>query len=278
MDLSDGTNWIFVPIQIFLLDLLLCADNAVIIALASRSLRHDDRRKVVLAGAVGAAAFRLIMTIVASFLLATPYLKLASGLILLVIAVDVIDQQQNDDRDHCAKSAGVSLTRRGSLWLAVSSILLLDATMGLDNVVALAALAQGNAWLLLAGVLFSIPLVVLGSVILVETLRYLQRHQALINAGCAMLGWVAGDMAVSDSAVANWANAHVPILVLISPLLGAAFVLGEPEFITRRWRVWFARKDAAKESRAVQLGLISIAAITVGMSGYVLYLNSLLSQ
>ena len=121
-------------------------------------------------------------------------------------------------------------------------------------------------------------MVVLASVILTEMLRYLRHHKWLVNAGCALLGWVAGDMAISDSAIASWANVHLPALVLVSPLLGAAFVLGEPEFMRQGWLAWLARNGWDRENRAVQFGLILVATMTVGMSGYVLYLNSLLGR
>jgi YjbE family integral membrane protein len=227
MDFGAGAFWIFVPIQIFFLDLLLGADNAVVIALACRSLRRDDIGKAVLLGTGGAIVFRLFLTIAASFLLTLPCLKLAGALALIVIAINVIEQEGSGFVERSAE-AGSSPAARGSLWAVASTVVLADATMSLDNVVALAAIARGNAWLLAAGLAFSIPVLMFGSVILAAMLR---KYPVLVTAGCALLGWVAGELAISDSLIADWANANVPALVLISPVLGGVFVLVQAQFI-----------------------------------------------
>lgn len=248
MDFSGATTWIVIPTQIFFLDLLLCADNAVVIALACRSLHPDDTRKAVLLGTGGAVVFRLVMTIAASFLLTAPYLKLASALILIVIAINVIGQETQEDLDPFAEATSSSLATRGSLWSAALSIVLIDAAMSLDNIVALAAIARGNAWLLAAGVLFSIPVLAFGGLILA---KLLQDYPVLVAAGCGLLGWVAGDMAISDPAIADWANAQAPALVLISPLLGGAFVLAEARFMTKDIKK-YAKANVARAPGFVQ--------------------------
>ena len=228
MDFGAGAYWIFVPIQIFFLDFLLGADNAVVIALACKSVHRDDMRKAVLLGTGGAIVFRLFLTFAASFLLTLPYLKLAGAVALIVIAINVIEQEGSGDVERSAEAPGSSLAVRGSLWSAALVIILADATMSLDNVVALAAIARGNVWLLAAGLAFSIPVLMFGSVILIDMLR---KYPVLVTAGCALLGWVAGDLAISDPLIADWANTTVPALVLISPVLGAVFVLVQAQFI-----------------------------------------------
>ena len=110
---------------------------------------------------------------------------------------------------------------RGDLWSAATVIVVADAAMSLDNVVALAAIARGNFWLLLAGVAFSIPVLAYGGLILSTMLR---NAPGLIAIGAALLGWIAGGMAVSDPLVAGWANVNAPGLVAFAPALGAAFV------------------------------------------------------
>ncbi len=121
----------------------------------------------------------------------------------------------NGDEDRPSSFA------RGDLWSAATVIVVADSAMSLDNVVALAAIARGNFWLLAAGVAFSIPVLAYGGLILSTLLK---NAPGLVAIGAALLGWIAGDMAVSDPLVANWANVNAPGLVAIAPALGAAFV------------------------------------------------------
>jgi YjbE family integral membrane protein len=251
MDFGAVAYWIFVPIQIFFLDLLLGADNAVMIALACRSLHRDDTRKAVLLGTGGAILFRLVLTVAASFLLTLPYLKLAGAVVLIVIAINVIEQEEPGDLDLSAEASGSSLVARGSLRSAALIIVLADATMSLDNVVALVAIARGNIWLLAAGLLFSIPVLMFGSVILAQLLR---KYSVLVTAGCGLLGWIAGDLAVSDPVIADWANAYVPALVLISPVLGAVFVLVQARFIADDRKTYAEANVARAPNSALNAG------------------------
>ena len=217
MDFGDGAAWLFIPIQIFFVDLLLGADNALLIALACRSLGPEDTRKAILLGTSGAILLRLALAVLASSLLALPLVKLAGAWVLIVIALNVAAQRGFPE----AEDRPVAVAR-SDLWSAAMVIVVADAAMSLDNVVALAAIARGNFWLLLAGVAFSIPVLAYGGLIL-STL--LANAPALIAIGAALLGWIAGDMAVSDPLIANWAGVNAPGLVAIAPALGAAFVL-----------------------------------------------------
>jgi YjbE family integral membrane protein len=230
MDFSAAGSWIIIPIQIFFLDLLLGADNAVVIAMACRSLRPDDTRKAIFIGTGGAVLFRFVMTISAVWLLAAPFVKLGGALILVVIALNLIAQDQSGELDGLASAAPSSASARGGLWSAALLIVVVDATMSLDNVVALAAIARGNMWLLAAGVLFSIPVLMSGSLILANLL---QRYPALVTVGCGVLGWVAGGMAVDDPAIAGWANINAPALIAMAPALGAAYVLVQARLMAR---------------------------------------------
>ncbi len=230
MDFSAAASWIVVPIQIFFLDLLLGADNAVVIAMACRTLPPRDVSKAVLLGTAGAIVFRFILTVAAGFLFTAPYLKLAGAVILLVIAMNLLELEQPGELDVLSDGARASRPARSGLWSAVLLILVVDATMSLDNVVAIAAIARGNLWLLALGVLFSIPVLMSGSLVLADLLK---RYPLLVIAGCALLGWVAGSMAVDDPAIAGWANVNAPALVAMAPALGAAFVLAQALFLAR---------------------------------------------
>lgn len=216
MDLGDGAAWLVIPVQIFFVDLLLGADNAVLIALACRSLGPEDARKAIVFGAGGAILLRLVLTVVASSLLALPLVKLMGAWLLIVIALNVAAEHGSNGGEERPSSLA-----RSDLWSAATVIVVADSAMSLDNVVALAAIARGNFWLLAAGVALSIPVLAYGGMIL-STL--LNRAPGLVALGAALLGWIAGDMAISDPLIANWANANAPGLVAIAPALGAAFV------------------------------------------------------
>ena len=216
MDLGDGSNWLFVPLQILVVDLLLGADNALAIALACRSLAPEDMRRAVTIGVAGAIVFRLVMTVVATSLLAIPLVKIVGALALTAIAMNISSGGGLD--------APAPIRRRGAapdLWSTAAVIVVADAAMSLDNVVALAAIARGSFWLLAIGVALSLPILGFGGMLLHELLR---RAPALVAFGAALLGWIAGGMAISDPVIAPWANANAPGLVAIAPALVAAFV------------------------------------------------------
>ena len=216
MGFGEGAGWIGVVIQIFFVDLLLGADNALIIGLACRSLAPEDARAATFLGAAGAIALRLALTAVATSLLDLPLVKLVGAWVLLVIALNVVAE-----RRPMAGEERPSVAARGDLWSAAMAIVVADAAMSLDNVVALAAIANGNFWVLLAGVAFSIPVLACGGLIFLSLMR---KAPDLIAIGAALLGWIAGGMAVSDPLVAGWTNANAPGLVAVAPALAAAFV------------------------------------------------------
>jgi YjbE family integral membrane protein len=213
----DAANWLFLLLQIFFVDLMLGADNAVVIALACRRLPPEDTRRAVFLGAAGAIALRLVMLLFVNALLSVPLVKLAGAWMLMVIALNVRVQTQDDD-------AG-ALRRAGAArdFLSAAAIIMIaDATMSLDNVVALAAIAGGAFWLLALGVLFSIPIVAYGALILSAIIR---RAPEIIAIGAAFLGWIAGAMAVSDPLVADWVRTQAPALAVFVPALLAVFIL-----------------------------------------------------
>lgn len=185
MDFSSPTFWLSV-LQIIWIDLLLSGDNAVVIALACRSLPKAQRKWGILLGAGAAVVLRIIFALAVSLLLGVPLLKVVGGLLLLWIAVKLTT---GDDGDaHEVQAAD-------TLFKAVRTIAIADAVMSLDNVVAVAAAARGHAELFVFGLLLTIPLIVFGAQIL---LNLLQRFPLLIWAGAALLGWIAGEMLVGD--------------------------------------------------------------------------------
>lgn len=211
-------------LKVFLIDLLLSGDNAVVIALACRSLPLRQARKAILFGTAAAILIRVYLATVVAYLLGVPGLKLAGALALLVIAVKLLVEEEGERRAHDEGTAKQSLDLIGAIML----IVIADLVMSLDNVVALAAAAQGSMLILAGGLLLSIPLLMYGSIFVAALLR---RYPWLITAGGALLGWVAGGIAVSDPLIANWVNSQAPALAVAMPLLGAVFVLLESRVV-----------------------------------------------
>lgn len=217
MDASDAPSQFLAILQIILVDILLSADNAVVIALACRSLRPEDRRRGYVAAMLAAVAMRLLFASGIVFVLQVPFLKLLGAAALVVISIRLVAEgPQAAPGDPSAASTGAAL------WRVVAAILIGDAAMSLDNVLAVAALANGSVALLAAGLAISIPLLVYGSVVLNSLI---DRTPALVFLAGAMLGWVAGSIAVSDPAIASWVAQQAPALTVTLPAGAAALVL-----------------------------------------------------
>jgi YjbE family integral membrane protein len=199
-------------LEIVWINLLLSGDNAVVIALACRSLPPERRRIGIALGACAAIGLRVIFTLIIVTLLALPFLKLAGGAALLWISVRLLGEE--DAEDHIADSKTV--------WRAVRTIAIADAVMSLDNVVAIAAAAKGSFLLIVFGLVLSIPLIVFGAGLVTIVI---DRFPALVWAGAALLGWVAGELAASDPTVAPlsaavyrldlWAGAAGAVVVVL---------------------------------------------------------------
>ena len=184
--------------KIIWIDLLLSGDNAVVIALACRALPPEQRRMGMILGAGAAIGLRIIFAVFITYLLNVPFLKVVGGLLLLWIGVKLAVGEDEDA--HSVESSD-------NLWRAVRTIAIADAVMSLDNVLAIAAAAGGNIWLFVFGLLLSIPLIIFGSQLL-STL--IDRFPVIVWGGAALLGWIAGEMLVTDPIVMDWIKALNP--------------------------------------------------------------------
>ena len=207
-------------------NLLLSGDNAVVIALASRGLPPEQRRRAVLFGTGAAIAMRVVLALVAAALLTYPGLKLAGGLLLLWIGVSLL-RPQGAEGGHDGPSAT-------TLSGAVRTILVADVAMSLDNVVGIAAAAKGSALLLILGLAISIPLIIFSSAVL---LRLMDRYPIIIVIGAALLGYVAAEMMVTDGFVHAWLQEAVPYAHRVAPLLGAVLVVVVGKWLAARHAV-----------------------------------------
>jgi len=182
-------------------NIILSGDNAVVIALAARSLPVRQQKAAVLWGAAAAVVMRIVLTIVAVEMLKLPYLKLIGGALLLWIGVKLLipEEDGGDDVESSANLLG-----------AIKTILIADLVMSLDNVIAVAAVAKGSILLLVLGLLISIPLVVFGATIL---MKLMERFPVIIAVGAALIGYVAGEMPVTDPIAIEWVQAHAHWLI-----------------------------------------------------------------
>jgi YjbE family integral membrane protein len=188
---SQPQFWVAV-VQIIWIDITLSGDNAVVIAMACRGLPARQRRRGMIIGAGAAAAVLIVFTITVSALMALPYLRLVSACALIWIAIKVVGPDRPDEPGTPQAAEG--------LWRAVRIIVVADVIMGLDNAVAVAAVANGRYVLLGLGLAISIPIVVAGSAIV---LALIERFPIIVWAGGAVLGWVAGELFVSDPVIAS---------------------------------------------------------------------------
>ena len=208
----DTASWIAL-LQIIGINIILSGDNAVVIALACRSLPPRQQKIGILLGAGAAVVLRVIFTLFVVFLMATPFLKLAGGLLLLWIGYKLLVEEEADEDDIHAAS---------HLWGAVRTVLIADAVMSLDNVIAVAAAAKGNTVLLMLGLTISIPLVVYGATLMIALIK---RMPFIVTLGAALIGYIAGEVIVTDPAVQPWVDVHAHWLHVVAPLLGAVLVL-----------------------------------------------------
>jgi len=209
----DSPEFWVALMQIIGVNIVLSGDNAVVIALAARGLPPEQQKRAVAWGSGAAVVMRIVLTIVAVELLRLPALKLVGSVLLFWIAVKLLMPEEGGEGHG---------SEHGSMAAAIKTILLADLVMSLDNVIAVAAAAKGSTTLLVLGLAISIPLVVFASQLL---LKLMDRFPSIITIGAALLGWVAGEMAIGDPLVKAWVDAQLPWLHYGAPLAGAVGVV-----------------------------------------------------
>jgi YjbE family integral membrane protein len=201
VDMHTPAFWLAVG-KIIWINVLLSGDNALVIALACRGLAPRQRLWGMILGAGVAVFLRIIFTGIVATLMAWPYLKLVGGLALVVIAAKLLVPEEEDEEGVQSAS---------HLWAAVQIVAIADIVMSLDNVIAVAAAANGSVPLLVLGLAISIPLIVAGAALIMALLN---RLPILVWAGAALLGWIAGDVIATDPAI------HPRLQVLFAGPLG----------------------------------------------------------
>jgi YjbE family integral membrane protein len=231
MSIDQPDFWVALG-KIIWINILLSGDNAVVIALACRSLPERTRWWGIVLGAGVAVLLRVIFTGAVTTLLDLQGLKIAGSLALLYIAIDLIlpGKEGKESEVEAAEN----------LWRAVRVVAIADLVMSLDNVIAIAGAAKGS-WLLISiGLATSIPLIIAGAALITALF---DRFPLLVQAGAALLGWVAGEMFITDAAITNYLSETIAHqLEFFAAAAGALLVLGIGHWFRRRHRVAHARR------------------------------------
>ncbi|WP_342542295.1 TerC family protein [Paenisporosarcina sp. FSL H8-0542] len=208
-------------LEIILINIVLSGDNAVVIALASRKLSEDKRKKAIFIGTVGALGLRVVLTFAAVYLLEIPFVEIIGGLLLLYIAFDLI-KSANEDPD---------LHSSASLFGAIRTIIFADLVMSLDNVLAIAGAAEGNIVLIVIGLAISVPLIIFGSQLI---MNLMDKYPLLVWAGSGIIAYTAGKMMVDDKYGHLFVERTWPILEYIIPIAFVLLIVGLGTVVKKR--------------------------------------------
>src|SRR5919197_2368786 len=244
-ELATQAFWIGL-LKIIGVNIILSGDNAVVIALAARSLPPQQRKQAVFWGAGAAVILRIFLTLFAVALLTLPWLKIVGSLLLFWIGVKLLIPEEDEEEIEASDK----------LITAIKTILIADLVMSLDNVIAVAAAAGGSVVLLILGLAISIPLVIFGATLLI---KLMERFPVIITIGAGLIGWVAGEMLVADTALTGWFTGfgidyrdEKPYmgsvsLELVAGLIGIAIVVVLGLWLAKRKEQEMARSTAGRD-------------------------------
>ncbi|HSU62563.1 MAG TPA: TerC family protein [Burkholderiales bacterium] len=235
-------------IKIIGVNIILSGDNAVVIALAARSLPPKQQTQAIIWGSGAAIVMRILLTLFAVALLTLPWLKIVGSLLLFWIGVKLLVPEDDD----------AEIEASDQLLAAIKTILIADLVMSLDNVIAVAAAAGGSVLLLILGLAISIPLVIFGATLL---LKLMERFPVIITIGGALIGWVAGEMLVTDPALEGWLTGIGVEFVKAKPMIaglsleplaggvGVAIVVALGKWLAKRHEAASATQRPAEISK-----------------------------
>tara|TARA_R110002073_G_scaffold290243_2_gene455153 strand:+ start:1137 stop:1862 length:726 start_codon:yes stop_codon:yes gene_type:complete len=237
MGLDSPQFWVAV-LQIIAIDIVLGGDNAIVIALACRRLPEKQRNIGIFWGVFGAIIMRVVLIFFALSLLAIPFLKIVGALLLIWIGIKLLQPET----DNSAHEISASTTLLG----AIKTIIVADTVMSLDNVIAIAGAAKDSIGLVVFGLVVSVPIIVWGSKLV---MNLMDRFPITVLIGAGLLGWIAGDMAVTDVIADEWVNTHASFLYWLAPvcIALAVMIIGK----------WLAARVQAKVVPVVDLADIT---------------------
>ena len=220
--LSDPEMWTAL-VKIAVINVVLSGDNAVVIALACRSLPPKQQKAAFIVGTAGIVVLMTILTVFAAYLMTIPYLQIIGSLLLLWIGVKLLlpEDDEGDVKDT------------SNFWDAVKTIIIADIIMSLDNVLGMAGAAKGHYGMLFLGLLITMPLILFGSALL---MKLMERFPVFVTIGAALIGYVAGDMVIGDLATKGYVEAHLAFLdkYFVAAVAGALLVVIMGKMLGRR--------------------------------------------
>ena len=206
--------------QIMLINVVLSGDNAVVIALACRRLSPRHQKLAFVWGSVGVVVLMVMLTAFIVYLLSLPYLEIAGSLMLLWIGVKLLVAED-------AQGEG-GVDQKETLLAAIRTIIIADMVMSLDNVLAMAAAAKGHLWMLIVGLVITVPVILFGSALL---MKLMERFPVFVLVGASLIGWVAGEMIISDPSIRDWVDANASGLHWAAPITCAVMVVAVGKLI-----------------------------------------------
>ena len=221
MELLQSTDFWLGLLLIIWINIILSGDNAVVIALAARSLPPEQQKKAILFGSGAAVVLRIGLTVVAAMLMNLEYLQIVGGALLLWIGAQLLEGEDDDEGESSEHS---------SMFSAIRTILIADLVMSLDNVIAVAAAAKGDQVLLIIGLAISIPMVIFGSTLMI---KLMERFPIIITLGAALIGWVGGETMASDAVLRDFSAAN-SWFHMTAAACGAVLVLAWGKFSQAR--------------------------------------------
>ena len=221
MDIVSPLFWTAL-LKIIGVNIVLSGDNAVVIALAARSLPPTQQKKAIFWGSAAAIVMRIVLTFFAVALLQFAWLKLLGSVLLLWIGVKLLYDGGNEEG---------GIKSHGTMFDAIKTILIADLVMSLDNVIAVAAAAKGNWTLVIIGLAISIPLIIYASTILIKVM---EKYPVVITIGAALIGWVAGEMAWDEQVIRSFTSQYPRWFEYLAAAAGALFVVGTGKYLSGR--------------------------------------------
>ena len=226
MEFATPHVWL-AAMEVIAINILLSADNAVVIALACRNLPAGQRTLGIVWGVIAVVVLRILLTVFAVTLLTLPYLQLAGAALLVWIGIGLVSDEDRGERDR-------SVHASDRLVAAVWTVVVADLVMSLDNVIGVAGAARGSLVALVIGLAISIPLVIAGSRLIIKAI---ERFPVIVIAGGGLLGCIAGEIAVADVAVNPWVELNLPQLSHVAPVAGIVVVVSIGTWLSQRTAV-----------------------------------------
>ena len=213
-EMSGMSDAVVALTKIMIINVVLSGDNAVVIALACRRLSPRHQKLAFIWGSVGVVALMAILTFFIVYLLSLPYLEIVGSLLLLWIGIKLLVAEDEGG------DGGVD--QKDTLMAAIRTIIIADMVMSLDNVLAMAAAANGHMWMLVLGLVITVPVILFGSALL---MKLMERFPIFVVVGAALIGWVAGEMIISDPAIKDCIETNARSLHTLAPLTCAVLVI-----------------------------------------------------